>query len=196
MNRNPAPRLQAPASRSATFPPHEAPGSFLADDTNPLPTFRPVSSARNASPAPKRGTASTAESRSQERARSDGDAALRLYLHAIDQVDPLTEEAQATLAARVKQGDRSAREHLIRANLRRVVTLAREYEGRDLALLDLISEGNLGLLAAVDQLDSARAGQIEAYLTEGIRNAIKPALAKPTPREPASGGFPPRLTPP
>ncbi|HEV2692051.1 MAG TPA: sigma-70 factor domain-containing protein, partial [Verrucomicrobiae bacterium] len=84
----------------------------------------------------------------RESERHDGDTAIRLYLREIGQVKLLTPQEEIELAAKIKKGDKKAREHMIKANLRLVVKIARDYEGIGLPLLDLISEGNIGLMKA------------------------------------------------
>jgi len=86
-----------------------------------------------------------AEPRTRERSGYDGDTAIKLYLREIGQVKLLTPQEESELAARIKKGDKRAREQMIKANLRLVVKIARDYEGIGLPLLDLISEGNIGL---------------------------------------------------
>src|SRR6516164_2673630 len=76
---------------------------------------------------------------------------LQLYLREIGQVKLLTPEEEIALAKRIKRGDKHAREHMIKANLRLVVKIARDYDGLGLPLLDLISEGNIGLMKAVER---------------------------------------------
>src|SRR6185437_13535812 len=82
----------------------------------------------------------------REAERQDGDSAIKLYLREIGQVKLLTPQEEIELAARIKKGDKKAREQMIKANLRLVVKIARDYEGIGLPLLDLISEGNIGLM--------------------------------------------------
>ena len=93
--------------------------------------------------------------RHQERSSYDGDTAIKLYLREIGQVKLLTPQEEIELAARIKRGDKKAREQMIKANLRLVVKIARDYEGIGLPLLDLISEGNIGLMKAVERFDPA-----------------------------------------
>jgi RNA polymerase primary sigma factor len=81
------------------------------------------------------------------------------------------------LAARIKKGDKKAREHMIKANLRLVVKIARDYEGIGLPLLDLISEGNIGLMKAVERFDPAKGGKLSTYGSWWIKQSIKRALA-------------------
>ena len=78
-------------------------------------------------------------------ARLDSDSSLRVYLREISKTDLLTREEEVELAARIKKGDKKARAHMIKANLRLVVKIAQDYSGYGLPLADLISEGNIGL---------------------------------------------------
>src|SRR5437870_1634038 len=89
----------------------------------------------------------------QEVERYNGDTAIKLYLREIGQVKLLTPQEEIELAAKIKKGDKKAREQMIKANLRLVVKIARDYEGIGLPLLDLISEGNIGLMKAVERFD-------------------------------------------
>lgn len=113
----------------------------------------------------------------QESSRYDGDTAIRLYLREIGQVKLLTPDEEIQLAARIKKGDKKAREHMIKANLRLVVKIARDYEGIGLPLLDLISEGNIGLMKAVERFDPAKGGKLSTYGSWWIKQSIKRALA-------------------
>jgi RNA polymerase primary sigma factor len=114
-----------------------------------------------------------------ERVRSsyDGDTAIKLYLREIGQVKLLTPQEEIELAARIKKGDKKAREHMIKANLRLVVKIARDYEGIGLPLLDLISEGNIGLMKAVERFDPKKGGKLSTYGSWWIKQSIKRALA-------------------
>src|SRR6202050_897782 len=107
----------------------------------------------------------------------DGDTAIRLYLREIGQVKLLTPDEEIQLAARIKKGDKKAREHMIKANLRLVVKIARDYEGIGLPLLDLISEGNIGLMKAVERFDPKKGGKLSTYGSWWIKQSIKRALA-------------------
>jgi RNA polymerase primary sigma factor len=113
----------------------------------------------------------------REAARYDGDTAIRLYLREIGLVKLLTPDEEIQLAARIKKGDKKAREHMIKANLRLVVKIARDYEGIGLPLLDLISEGNIGLMKAVERFDPAKGGKLSTYGSWWIKQSIKRALA-------------------
>ena len=125
----------------------------------------------------KADTSGAATSPERERASYDGDTAIKLYLREIGQVKLLTPQEEIQLAARIKKGDKRAREHMIKANLRLVVKIARDYEGIGLPLLDLISEGNIGLMKAVERFDPAKGGKLSTYGSWWIKQAIKRALA-------------------
>jgi DNA-directed RNA polymerase sigma subunit (sigma70/sigma32) len=109
--------------------------------------------------------------------RYDGDTAIKLYLREIGQVKLLTPQEEIQLAARIKKGDKKAREQMIKANLRLVVKIARDYDGIGLPLLDLISEGNIGLMKAVERFDPKKGGKLSTYGSWWIKQSIKRALA-------------------
>ena len=113
----------------------------------------------------------------RESMRYDGDTAIKLYLREIGQVKLLTPQEEIQLAARIKKGDKKAREQMIKANLRLVVKIARDYEGIGLPLLDLISEGNIGLMKAVERFDPKKGGKLSTYGSWWIKQSIKRALA-------------------
>jgi RNA polymerase primary sigma factor len=103
--------------------------------------------------------------------------AVRTYLRSIGRVRLLTKEDEVRLAKRVEQNDMAAKNALIEANLRLVVSIAKRYSGRGLTLLDLIQEGNLGLIRAVEKFDWRRGFKFSTYATWWIRQAITRALA-------------------
>lgn len=123
------------------------------------------------------GTTESTETPSRERSSYDGDTAIKLYLREIGQVKLLTPQEEVELAARIKKGDKKAREQMIKANLRLVVKIARDYEGIGLPLLDLINEGNIGLMKAVERFDPAKGGKLSTYGSWWIKQSIKRALA-------------------
>ncbi len=104
-------------------------------------------------------------------------ASVRLYLHDIGAVPLLTREEEVTLARRVEQGDARAKQRFIEANLRLVVSIARKYSRRGLPLLDLIQEGNLGLIRAVEKFDWRRGFKFSTYATWWIHQAIRRGIA-------------------
>ncbi|MDD2213158.1 MAG: RNA polymerase sigma factor RpoD [Oscillospiraceae bacterium] len=105
------------------------------------------------------------------------DDPVRMYLKEIGKVDLLTAEEEKDLAQRIKEGDLDAKDHLIEANLRLVVSIAKRYVGRGMSFLDLIQEGNLGLLKAVDKFDYTKGFKFSTYATWWIRQAITRAIA-------------------
>src|SRR5213593_3304500 len=113
----------------------------------------------------------------RDRGSYDGDSAIKLYLREIGQVALLTPQQEIELAAKIKKGDKKARELMIKANLRLVVKIAHDYEGFGLPLLDLISEGNIGLMKAVERFDPAKGGKLSTYGSWWIKQSIKRALA-------------------
>jgi RNA polymerase primary sigma factor len=106
-----------------------------------------------------------------------GEDAVRTYLRTIGRVPLLTREDEVRLAKRVEQNDMASKNALIEANLRLVVSIAKRYTGRGLTLLDLIQEGNLGLIRAVEKFDWRRGFKFSTYATWWIRQAITRALA-------------------
>ena len=104
-------------------------------------------------------------------------SSLKLYLQDIGKVPLLKLEEEVTLAKRIQQGDAAAREHMIRANLRLVVKIAYDYSHFGLPLMDLISEGNIGLMKAVERFDPGKGGKLSTYAAWWIKQSIKRALA-------------------
>ena len=150
-----------PASRPLRPPP--APPAAAAKVVLPAPPLVP----RDLAPAPK----------DDRRGAYDGDTAFKLYLREIGLVKLLTPQEEIELAARIKKGDKKAREHMIKANLRLVVKIAHDYDGYGLPLLDLINEGNIGLMKAVERFDPAKGGKLSTYGAWWIKQSIKRALA-------------------
>ena len=107
----------------------------------------------------------------------DGDTAFRLYLREVGQTPLLTPQEEIEFARRVKKGDKKAREQMIKANLRLVVKIARDYEGYGLPLLDLINEGNIGLMKGVERFDPRKGAKLSTYAAWWIKQSIKRALA-------------------
>ncbi len=105
------------------------------------------------------------------------DDPVRMYLKEIGQIKLLTAEEEVELAQRMADGDESAKNKLTEANLRLVVSIAKKYSGRGLHILDLIQEGNTGLIRAVDKFDWTRGNKFSTYATWWIRQAITRAIA-------------------
>ena len=105
------------------------------------------------------------------------DDPVRMYLKEIGQVRLLTAEEEIELARQVAEGSKSAKDKLTEANLRLVVSIAKKYSGRGLHILDLIQEGNTGLIRAVDKFDYTKGNKFSTYATWWIRQAITRAIA-------------------
>ena len=105
------------------------------------------------------------------------DDPVRMYLKEIGQVKLLTAEEEVELAKRIAEGDQAAKNKLTEANLRLVVSIAKKYSGRGLHILDLIQEGNTGLIRAVDKFDWTKGNKFSTYATWWIRQAITRAIA-------------------
>src|SRR6195256_4366391 len=108
---------------------------------------------------------------------NEGENGLNRYLREIGQIPLLTPEQEIELAARIKKGDPAARERMILSNLRLVVTIAHDYVYLGLSLLDLISEGNIGLTKAVERFDPTKGAKLSTYASWWIKQSIKRALA-------------------
>jgi len=113
----------------------------------------------------------------EEYIKDIADDSVRLYLREIGKIPLITGEEEVTLAKRIQQGDKSAKDALAEANMRLVVSIAKKYIGRGLDLLDLIQEGNTGLLRAVEKFDYTKGFKFSTYATWWIRQAITRAIA-------------------
>src|SRR5215469_2335249 len=107
----------------------------------------------------------------------DLDPGVKIYLREIGQVPLLTPQEEIDLAARIKKGDREAQALMIKANLRLVVKIAHDYVNLGLPLLDLVSEGNIGLMKAVERFDPAKGAKLSTYAAWWIKQSIKRVLA-------------------
>jgi RNA polymerase primary sigma factor len=107
----------------------------------------------------------------------ESENSIKIYLREIGQVALLTPKDEIRLAARIKKGDKEARAQMIKANLRLVVKIAHDYSNLGLPLLDLISEGNIGLMKAVERFDPKKGGKLSTYAAWWIKQSIKRALA-------------------
>jgi RNA polymerase primary sigma factor len=107
----------------------------------------------------------------------EGERGIEIYLREIGQVPLLTPEEEIRLAKRIRRGDKAARAQMIKANLRLVVKIAHDYEGLGLPLLDLISEGNIGLMKAVERFNPSKGAKLSTYGAWWIKQSIKRALA-------------------
>ena len=110
-------------------------------------------------------------------AGEDSDTGIKIYVREIGQIPLLTPQEEIELAARIKKGDLAARALMIKANLRLVVKIAHDYVHFGLPLLDLVSEGNIGLMKAVERFDPTKGGKLSTYAAWWIKQSIKRALA-------------------
>lgn len=157
---------------------------FAATDVSMVPAVPPVAFGGDTGVEVSKSEVPAGEQRPtgikaspSERQPYDGDTAIRLYLQEIGKVALLTPAEEVELAARIKKGDKQAREHMIKANLRLVVKIAHDYEGLGLPLLDLINEGNIGLMKAVERFDPSKGGKLSTYGAWWIKQSIKRGLA-------------------
>jgi RNA polymerase primary sigma factor len=125
-----------------------------------------------------------AKTRIEDLRRSDVDLgpepsldSLRLYLRSIGRVPLLSADEEVSLAKRIERGDVAAKQHMVEANLRLVVSIAKGYVGRGLTFLDLIQEGSLGLIRAVEKFDYRKGYKFSTYATWWIRQAVTRAIA-------------------
>jgi len=174
------PRKHGPVPRSGPVPRPLRPGRGVrpsapaahrkAGGSPPvLSVFAPVTVPREGvEPPPERPTRSIAR---------EGEHALRSYLREISETPLLKPHEEVELAARIRAGDDAARELMIRANLRLVVKIAKDYDGMGLPLLDMINEGNIGLMRAVERFDPTKGAKLSTYAAWWIKQAIKRGLA-------------------
>lgn len=108
---------------------------------------------------------------------NERDSTLKAYLHNISQEPLLSIDEENALADRIKQGDQKAIDKMVKANLRLVVKIARNYTGMGVSLMDLIAEGNTGLMKAVERFDPSKGGKMSTYGAWWIKQAIKRALS-------------------
>jgi RNA polymerase primary sigma factor len=113
-------------------------------------------------------------------APKENETGFQLYLRQIAQIPLLTPEQEIQLARRIKRGDQKALTQMVSANLRLVVKIARDYANFGLPLLDLISEGNIGLMKAVERFDPKKGGKLSTYAAWWIKQSITRALANQT----------------
>ncbi len=177
-----------PASKHPSHPSHNGPGgngqgkpSKIERMTTPR---RGGATRRPHPPRPKPvevqrdpGTTGTPTEERPVRGPWDENSSFRLYIREAVETPLLTPAEEIVLAGRIQSGDESAREHMIKANLRLVVKIAREYEDYGLPLLDLINEGNIGLMRAVERFDPAKGAKLSTYAAWWIKQAIKRALS-------------------
>jgi RNA polymerase primary sigma factor len=147
---------------------HYAKAVRTADTSAPASSRLPDAGAPAASAPPRPFSATES---------GDADIVFRLYAREIGQVGLLSQKEEATLSRRVKRGNAAAREQMIKANLRLVVKIAHDFEGYGMPLLDLISEGNIGLMKAVERFNPAKGAKLSTYAAFYIKQAMRRAIA-------------------
>ena len=147
--------------------PHKKP-VLPAPKARPTPTLIPT---------PASDTDPTEPGLPWEELSTEERSPIRYYLDQIGKTPLLTLEQETALARRVLKGDEAARQQMIQANLRLVVRIAKDYDNFGLSLMDLISEGNFGLIKAVERFDPDKGGKLSTYASWWIKQAIKRALA-------------------
>jgi RNA polymerase primary sigma factor len=152
-------------------------GIDLVGGTNDAPTEVAIESKASVPRAKKSVKGKPAIHAVEEIDTSASVDSLRLYLRSIGRVDLLTAEQEVELAKRIERGDDAAKQHMVEANLRLVVSIAKNHVGRGLTLLDLIQEGSLGLIRAVEKFDYRRGYKFSTYATWWIRQAVSRAVA-------------------
>ncbi|HTB79693.1 MAG TPA: RNA polymerase sigma factor RpoD/SigA [Opitutaceae bacterium] len=143
------------------------------DDVDPAPVAATMTTTFDAPPSflEKPEPAPSSEPAPLER------SSLQLYLQEIAKTPLLTIQEEIDLSKRIRRGNKAARDHMIKANLRLVVKIAMDYKDFGLPLLDLISEGNIGLIKAVERFDPRKGGKLSTYAAWWIKQSIKRALA-------------------
>ena len=158
-------KLPLPAKPIARMVPKPAPAR-----PTPTPAPTPV-------PIPDRDTDPTEPGLPWEELSTEERSPIRYYLDQIGKTPLLTLEQETALARLVLKGDEAARQKMIQSNLRLVVRIAKDYDNFGLSLMDLISEGNFGLIKAVERFDPDKGGKLSTYASWWIKQAIKRALA-------------------
>jgi RNA polymerase primary sigma factor len=151
----------------------ESKGAILAEEGGPLIEIEPVNLGTEEVEASEIDLIEVAA----EKMPVEEASAYTLYLREIGQTKLLTPKEEVVLAARIRNGDEEAREEMIKANLRLVVKIARDYKDYGLPLLDLINEGNIGLMKAVERFDPEKGAKLSTYAAWWIKQAIRRALA-------------------
>ncbi|MGF1449601.1 MAG: RNA polymerase sigma factor RpoD/SigA [Opitutales bacterium] len=170
------------AESASTRRTRQARSERAAPRRRPSASAQPAPAKVDRPPAPSRLPRRTESEENESGTRysdlpSSEKSAFKIYLQEIGRTPLLTINEEIELAVRIKQGDQEARHKMIKANLRLVVKIAHDYSNFGLPLLDLISEGNIGLIKAVERFDPAKGGKLSTYAAWWIKQSIKRALA-------------------
>ncbi|MEY3853844.1 MAG: hypothetical protein RI910_2824 [Verrucomicrobiota bacterium] len=163
-------KLPVPPKQPAAAKPVLPPKKPAPPEAKVRPTPTPI-------PTPASDTDPTEPGLPWEELSTEERSPIRYYLDQIGKTPLLTLEQETALARRVLKGDEAARQQMIQANLRLVVRIAKDYDNFGLSLMDLISEGNFGLIKAVERFDPDKGGKLSTYASWWIKQAIKRALA-------------------
>ena len=173
----------SPAAKPSKRPKKEAKKLPVPSKATPIATAKPVPTkpapapALRPVPAPEPDTDPTEPGLPWQELSTEERSPIRYYLDQIGKTPLLTLEEETALARRVLKGDEAARQKMIQSNLRLVVRIAKDYDNFGLSLMDLISEGNFGLIKAVERFDPDKGGKLSTYASWWIKQAIKRALA-------------------
>jgi RNA polymerase primary sigma factor len=165
-------KLPVPPKKPVAVKPELPPKKPAPPEAKVRPTPTPIST-----PNPASDTDPTEPGLPWEELSTEERSPIRYYLDQIGKTPLLTLEQETALARRVLKGDEAARQQMIQANLRLVVRIAKDYDNFGLSLMDLISEGNFGLIKAVERFDPDKGGKLSTYASWWIKQAIKRALA-------------------
>ena len=169
--------VRRPAPRVSALPAMASGPALTAQSPQPVPALELVGAAAPVPSAPAVPAAPRSRPPAGSGAYADGDLSLRLYLREISETPLLSIQDEIDLAALIRRGDAAARERMITANLRLVVKIARDYEGMGLPLLDMVNEGNMGLMRAVERFDPTKGAKLSTYAAWWIKQSIKRAVA-------------------
>jgi RNA polymerase primary sigma factor len=170
----------AKPSKQPKKEPKKLPLPKPAKPVAPAPKAAPIPAPRQTAvpvPAPSPDTDPTEPGLPWEELSTEERSPIRYYLDQIGKTPLLSLEEETALARRVLKGDEAARQKMIQSNLRLVVRIAKDYDNFGLSLMDLISEGNFGLIKAVERFDPDKGGKLSTYASWWIKQAIKRALA-------------------
>jgi RNA polymerase primary sigma factor len=165
-------KLPVPTKKPVAAKPELPPKKPAPPEAKVRPTPTPIPT-----PNPDSDTDPTEPGLPWEELSTEERSPIRFYLDQIGKTPLLTLEQETALARRVLKGDEAARQQMIQANLRLVVRIAKDYDNFGLSLMDLISEGNFGLIKAVERFDPDKGGKLSTYASWWIKQAIKRALA-------------------
>lgn len=171
------PKKSQPKKAARTVRAKAKPVQAASEDATPETNIRPGTAQAARIQAPRQVASYEDEADDIRDLPSSERSPLKLYLQEIGKIPLITPEKEVELARRIQKGDEKARNDMVKANLRLVVKIANDYNNFGLPLLDLISEGNIGLVKAVERFDPDKGGKLSTYAAWWIKQSIKRALA-------------------